>query len=90
MNPLHRFRQWLAEPLLARLREEYYQQAVDLQREAYRLGHHAGYDQGQAAGELRGQQMLLNEFGRYLGERRDDSCTVTPQDVERAKKGILH
>ena len=32
MNPLIRFRQWIAEPLLERLREELNQVCVDRQR----------------------------------------------------------
>ena len=86
MNPLHRFRQWIAEPLLARLREElqtgFYQVTVDRQREAY--------DLGRAHGELAGQQALLTEFTRILDERRSMTYEVTEADLERARKGILH
>ena len=86
MNPLHRFRQWIAEPLLARLREElqtgFYQVTVDRQREAY--------DLGRAHGELAGQQTLLTELTRLMDERGALTYEVTPADLERAKKGMVH
>lgn len=87
---LKKFRQWMAEPLLARLREEHQQQTVDRQREAYRVGHDAGYTQGIAIGQLQGQQLVLNELERYADERREDLSVVTPADIERARKGLVH
>ena len=82
MNPIHRFRQWIAEPLLVKLREELGQTVVDRQREAYTLG--------RAHGELAGQQNLLAEFTRILDERRAITYEVTEADIARAKKGMVH
>ena len=82
MNPLLRFRQWIAAPLLERLRAELGQVCVDRQREAYSMG--------RAHGELIGAQNLLAEFGRIMDERHAQSPELLPDDLERAKKGILH
>ncbi len=80
MNPLLKFRQWIAEPLLARLREEHVLETTRLQGEAVPFGG--------AHGELRGQLMLLADLNRIVDERR--AFEVTAQDIERAKKGMVH
>lgn len=82
MKLIDRYRQWIAEPLLARMREEHNQVVVDRQREAYSLG--------RAHGELVGQQNLLADFTRILDERKSMTMEVTEADVERAKKGLVH
>jgi len=90
MNWRLRFRYWIAQPLLDRLRVELGQTRVDFEREAYRLGHEAGFLRGQALGQLQGQQHLLAQIGQYMDERHAETVEVTVEDIERAKKGILH
>jgi flagellar biosynthesis/type III secretory pathway protein FliH len=90
VNPLLKFRQWIAEPLLERLRREFEVETTGRQAEAYRLGHESGFVKGQAVGQLQGQQHLLNEFTRFMDERRAGTYEVTPEDITRAKKGLLH
>ena len=86
MNPLDRFRHWIAKPLLDRLREELDARNVltiaAFQQEAYKVG--------RAHGELIGAQNLLAEFGRIMDERHAQNPELQPGDLERAKKGILH
>ena len=83
---LDRYRYWIAQPLLERLRQELIQTAVDRQREAYDLGR----IQGMAIGQLQGQQYLLSEMSRFLDERHAESPEISREDIERAKKGMVH
>lgn len=82
MTPFARFRYWIAAPLLDELRDRLVDEGMDKQRAAYQLG--------KAHGELTGQQIVLNEFGRFMDERRAQSSEVTEADLERAKKGLVH
>jgi len=86
MNPLLKFRQWVAEPLLGRMRDNYVLDTTLRQNEAYRLG----YVHGVAQGQVQGQQIMLEELNRIVGERHPVVPEVLPADLERAKKGILH
>ena len=86
MKLVDRFRYWVAEPLLEKLRGEHASEVVVRQTEAYQLG----YSQGSAHGEFRGQQMLICELTRIMDERKSVTMEVTEADIERAKKGILH
>ena len=86
MTFLERYRYWIAEPLLEKLRAELAQLTVDRQREAYDLGR----IQGMAIGQLQGQQYLLSEMSRFLDERHAETPEVSREDIERAKKGLVH
>lgn len=77
-----RFRYWIAEPLLEKLRAEHVQDVTTRQTEAYQLGI--------VHGQLQGQQHLLSEFMRYQDERKATTQEVTEADIERAKKGMVH
>lgn len=80
---LSRLRAWLFKPMLDELETRHTQEVVDRQMEAYRLGHQAGWGKGVATGELVGRQAMLNE----LMDRGD---FVSPADIERARKGLVH
>ena len=82
MKLVDRFRFWIAEPLLAKLRDEHTRSSTALQHEAYQLG--------VCHGQLQGQQYLLAELSRYQDERRAQIPEVTEADLERAKKGMVH
>ena len=86
MTFFERYRYWIAKPLLEQLREELTQLAVNRQREGYDLGR----VQGRAVGQLEGQQYLLGEISRYLDERHAESPEISREDIERAKKGLVH
>ena len=86
MNPLLKFRQWIAEPLLGRMRDNYVLDVTLKQDEAYRRG----YVHGLATGQVQGQQIMLDELNRIVEERHVVFAEVLPADLERAKKGILH
>lgn len=87
---IDRFRQWLAEPLLSRMREEHYQQAIDLQREAYRMGRDAGFSAGRALGQLEGQQHTLAELSGFMAERHSPDPELSTADLDRAKARLKH
>lgn len=82
MTFLERFRYWIAQPLLEKLRQELTQTAIDRHREAYSLG--------RAHGEFLGQQHILGEMSRFLDERHAETPEITRADIERAKKGMVH
>jgi len=86
VNPLLKFRQWVAEPLLARMRDNYVLDVTLKQDEAYRRG----FSHGMAQGQIEGQNIMLDELNRIVGERHPVVPEVLPADLERAKKGILH
>ena len=86
MKLLPRFRQWIAEPILHRLAVEHAREVLAARQAAFELG----FQQGQAVGQLQGQQHLLTQFVSYMDERRAEAYEVTPADIERAKKGMVH
>lgn len=81
---LSRLRAWLFKPMLDELEARHQQETVDRQREAYRLGHSVGWQNGVATGELAGRNAMLNELLDSSG------AVVTPNDIERARKGLIH
>lgn len=68
----------------AEIRDELISTIAQRQMEAYALGK----EQGMAIGQMQGQQMLLAELSRFQDERRGEY--VTPADIERARKGLVH
>ena len=86
MTFFERYRYWIAKPLLDALRSELTQTAVDQQREAQR----EAYSLGRTHGEFLGQQHILGEMSRFLDERHAESPEITRDDIERAKKGLVH
>lgn len=86
MNPLTRFRYWIAAPLLEKLRRELTAYATEKQMEAYEMGKTFGI----AVGQLQGQQHLLGQMQSFLDERHAEVPEITAADIERAKKGLVH
>ena len=80
MTYFERFRQWIAEPVIARLREEH-------DREVY-LQQQVAYSIGIAVGEVRGQQRLEAELRRIVESR--DGFEITESDLNQVRKGMLH
>lgn len=81
-------RHWLAQPLLDEQRAELHAQYVSdttlKQIEAYRLGEGTG----RAVGQIEGQQAVLDRMASILDERHGQE--ITRDDIERARKGLLH
>jgi len=86
MNPFLKFRQWVAEPLLGRLRANYELDVTLKQHEAFARG----FSHGMAQGQIEGQNIMLDELNRIVEERHPVVPELLPADLERAKKGILH
>lgn len=86
MSYFERFRYWIAAPLLDELRREWTAFVTLKQTESYDLGKL----HGRASGFLEGQQSMLAQMTQILEERQTDLYGMTEQDIERAKKGILH
>lgn len=81
-------RAWLCRSMLDELETRHDQELVDVQRTSYEIGHAAGFSKGVVVGQLQGQNMLAEKLNGLVDERHGEY--VTPADIERARKGILH
>jgi hypothetical protein len=59
---------------------------VTRQSEAY----HLGLQQGQSVGEIRGQSNAFAAIEQQVKARGEMFGEITSEDVERARKGMLH
>lgn len=85
MNPLKRFRYWIAKPLLDQLADIHTQDLVNHNKAAYEHGLNIGI----AIGQLQGQQKLLSQLSEYL-EQRHSEDPPNQDDIARAKQGMIH
>ena len=85
MKFIDSFRYWVAKPLLDGLLVEFRAGAVDLQREAYRLGVAHGGVAGRA-----GLIMELMQAARGRGPNSAGWLEITQEDLERARRGMTH
>lgn len=69
----------------ARTDEEWNALCIQRQGEAY----HLGVEQGVALGEQRGSSRLAEQIALTIRER-DGYGEVTQEDLERARRGLLH
>ena len=82
MNWRLRFLQWIAEPVIARLREELGAESFEHQQKAYALG--------RIHGEVSGQSQMADALIQVMNERGAVWPDFTAEDIERAKKGMVH
>lgn len=78
VNPLKRFRYWIAEPLINELRDLHTQDIVNNSKYAYEQGLRVG----QALGQLQGQQSILAQLAQ--------DNLVSPEEAEQARIALIH
>lgn len=78
VNPLKRFRYWLAKSLLDQLADIHTQDLVNNCQFSYEQGLRVG----QAFGQLQGQQHILSQLAQ--------NQAVSPEEIETVRIGLVH